>query len=86
MVQAAGTAEALDGLAVAVAAAERGLPEEDFQPPKGVLSVHVDPATGLLAAEGEGREELFLEGTQPTEEAPPSGTARPEDFFLQDGP
>jgi len=65
--------------------AERGLPEEDFEAPKGVLSVHVDPATGLLAAEGEGREELFLEGTQPTEQAPPSGTARPEEFFLQDG-
>jgi len=65
--------------------AERGLPEEDFEAPGGILSVHVDPATGLLAAEGEGREELFLEGTQPTEQAPPSGTARPEEFFLQDG-
>jgi penicillin-binding protein 1A len=65
--------------------AERGLPVEDFEPPKGLLSVTIDPATGLLAPEGEGREELFLEGTQPTEQAPPSGTARPEDFFLQEG-
>ncbi|MEN9799163.1 MAG: hypothetical protein RL653_2859 [Pseudomonadota bacterium] len=65
--------------------AERTRPSTDFDVPKGVLSVHVDPATGLLAPEGAGREELFLEGTQPTEEAPPAGTVAPENFFLEDG-
>jgi penicillin-binding protein 1A len=65
--------------------AERPLPVGDFEVPKGVLSVHVDPATGLLAPEGSGREELFLEGTQPTDEAPPTGTVAPENFFLEDG-
>ena len=65
--------------------AERPLASESFEAPRGVLSVRVDPASGLLAPEGTGREELFLEGTQPTEEAPPTGTVAPENFFLDDG-
>lgn len=59
-----------------------GLPPRDFEVPAGVTIVRVDPATGLLAGTTiPGREEPFLEGTQPTTETTPTGTMRPEDFF-----
>ena len=66
--------------------AHEGLPPSDFPVPPGVVRVRVDPATGLLAGSAiPGRLEPFLEGTQPTAEAPPPGTVGTDSFFLEDG-
>ncbi|ATB32072.1 penicillin-binding protein 1A [Melittangium boletus] len=67
-------------------AAHQGLPARDFDMPPGVVQVRIDPATGLLAGNSvPGRLEAFLEGTQPTAEAPPPGHVSESDFFLQEG-
>lgn len=66
--------------------AHEGLPARDFEPPPGVIQVRIDPATGLLAGNSvPGRMEPFLEGTEPTQEAPPPGQANTTDFFLDTG-
>jgi len=66
--------------------AHQGLPAREFEVPQGVVSVRIDPATGLLAGKSvPGRLEPFLEGTQPTAEAPPPGQVDTSDFFLEDG-
>ncbi|WP_100486792.1 transglycosylase domain-containing protein [Sporolactobacillus pectinivorans] len=45
-----------------------GAPENQFRPPDGVISVSVDPKTGLLAGNGcPGRPTYFVKGTQPTD-------------------
>jgi penicillin-binding protein 1A len=53
-------------------AAHQGKPAADFPPAPGVVRVKIDPKTGLRAREDqEGAiEEVFLEGTEPTEVAP----------------
>ncbi|QRK08113.1 PBP1A family penicillin-binding protein [Archangium violaceum] len=67
-------------------AAHQGLPAREFEVPPGVVQVRIDPATGLLAGNAvPGRLESFLDGTQPTAEAPPPGHVTPSDFFLQEG-
>ncbi|MCY1032692.1 PBP1A family penicillin-binding protein [Corallococcus sp. BB11-1] len=66
--------------------AEEGLPARDFEVPPGVTQVRIDPATGLLAGSAvPGRLEPFLEGTQPTAEAPPPGQVTPDNFFIEEG-
>jgi penicillin-binding protein 1A len=49
--------------------AEAGRPAVDFPKPPGIVSVRIDPITGLLASSetGEGVEEEYLSGTEPTE-------------------
>jgi penicillin-binding protein 1A len=65
--------------------AHENLPTRDFEIPPGIVTVRIDPATGLLAgASIPGREEPFLEGTQPTAESPPPGTVDPSRLFLED--
>jgi penicillin-binding protein 1A len=67
-------------------AAHQGLSPREFDVPPGVVQVRIDPVTGLLAGNSvPGRLESFLEGTQPTAEAPPPGHVSPSDFFLQEG-
>ncbi|MBN1208632.1 MAG: PBP1A family penicillin-binding protein [Myxococcaceae bacterium] len=67
-------------------AAHEGLPPRDFEVPAGITQVRIDPATGLLAGNSvPGRLEPFLEGTQPTAEAPPPGQVDTRNFFLEDG-
>ncbi len=67
-------------------AAHKDLPSREFEVPPGVVQLRIDPATGLLAGSSvPGRLEPFLEGTQPTAEAPPPGHVSPSDFFLQEG-
>jgi penicillin-binding protein 1A len=62
-----------------------GKPLRDFEPPPGVQTVRIDPATGLLAgAHVPGRAENFLEGTAPTAEAPPPGEASPDRFLMEE--
>nr|WP_224243756.1 PBP1A family penicillin-binding protein [Hyalangium gracile] len=66
--------------------AHQGLPAREFEVPPGIVQVRVDPATGLLAGNSmPGRLEPFLEGTQPTAEAPPVGQVDTSNFFLEDG-
>jgi penicillin-binding protein 1A len=53
--------------------AEAGRPAVDFPRPPGIVTVRIDPVTGLLAAPelGEGVDEEFLDGTAPTEVSAP---------------
>ncbi|MCS2171167.1 peptidoglycan glycosyltransferase/peptidoglycan DD-transpeptidase MrcA [Scandinavium sp. TWS1a] len=50
-------------------AALEGVPEQPFTPPSGVVTVNIDRSTGQLASGGSSREEFFIEGTQPTQQA-----------------
>lgn len=59
-----------------MAAGTRGRPATPFPRPSGVVSVTVDAESGLLPYEGQTEglvEEVFLEGTAPTERAPDPG-------------
>lgn len=58
-------------------------PVRDFAQPAGVEVRRIDPATGLLAAPGtDGIEEVFIEGTAPTELASPGGEDASADKLL----
>jgi penicillin-binding protein 1A len=68
-------------------AAESGRPAIDFPRPPGIVTVRIDPVTGMLAAPevGEGIDEEYLDGTAPTEVSAPAASpappteARPDD-------
>ncbi|ALR78422.1 peptidoglycan glycosyltransferase/peptidoglycan DD-transpeptidase MrcA [[Enterobacter] lignolyticus] len=47
----------------------QGVPEQPLTPPTGVVTVNIDRSTGQLANGGNSREEYFIEGTQPTQQA-----------------
>lgn len=68
----------------AVRAASEG-PALEFPMPSGVVTATIDPASGLLAYEGmqEARDEVFLEGTAPTETARPPDVADPNTFLME---
>ncbi len=53
-------------------AAHAGRPAVDFPRPAGIVTVRIDPATGLLAAadQADAVDEEYLDGTAPTEVAP----------------
>lgn len=59
--------------------AEAGRPAVDFPKPPGIVSVRIDPITGLLASPetGEGVEEEYLSGTEPTEVSAPAAAPTP---------
>ncbi|MBK8171629.1 MAG: PBP1A family penicillin-binding protein [Sandaracinaceae bacterium] len=65
--------------------AEHNRPVVDFPMPSGVVTARIDPATGLLAYEGEANaiDEVFLEGTAPTESAPASDIVDTNTFLLE---
>ncbi len=65
-------------------AAHTGAPL-DFAMPSGVVSAVIDPASGLLAYPGlEGAlDEVFLEGTAPTEQARRPEVAAPDAYLLE---
>ncbi len=46
-----------------------GVPTDPMTPPPGIISVNIDRATGQLASGGNSRQEFFIEGTQPTQQA-----------------
>ena len=46
-----------------------GVPEAPLTPPPGIVTVNIDRSTGQLANEGNSRQEFFIEGTQPTQQA-----------------
>jgi penicillin-binding protein 1A len=63
-----------------------GTPVSDFAQPPGVVVARIDPATGLLPAPGtEGIEEVFLDGTAPTESAAAPGEEATPDQLLLEG-
>lgn len=63
-----------------------GTPVSDFSQPPGVVVARIDPATGLLPAPGaEGIEEVFLDGTAPTESAAAPGEEATPDQLLLEG-
>jgi penicillin-binding protein 1A len=65
--------------------ATEGRPAVAFPEPSGVAHVRIDPATGLLAYEGQtdAIDEVFVEGTQPTETAREAGVLDPSAFLMQ---
>lgn len=75
-----GEAGAVTALPIWIAfmkAAHTGRPAVDFPRPPGIVSVRIDPVSGLLAAPdvGEGIEEEYLDGTAPTEVSTSAGEA-----------
>jgi penicillin-binding protein 1A len=63
-----------------------GTPVTDFAQPAGVVVARIDPATGLLPAPGtDGIEEVFLDGTAPTESAAAPGEEATPDQMLLEG-
>ncbi|MGK9174251.1 peptidoglycan glycosyltransferase/peptidoglycan DD-transpeptidase MrcA [Yokenella regensburgei] len=46
-----------------------GVPEDPLTPPPGIVTVNIDRGTGQLASGGSSRQEYFIEGTQPTQQA-----------------
>ncbi len=65
--------------------ASEGRPAVAFPEPDGVVHVHIDPASGLLGYEGQTDtiDEVFVEGTQPTETAREAGVLDPSAFLMQ---
>lgn len=65
--------------------ASEGRPRVAFPVPSGVVTARIDPATGLLAYQGQedAIEEVFLEGTVPTEMATPPDVLDPSRFLME---
>ncbi len=65
--------------------ATAGKPTKDFVQPPGVVVQRIDKATGLLAAPGQESgtlDEVFLDGTAPTQQAPAAGEEQSADKLL----
>lgn len=58
-------------------------PGEFEKPDEGLATAHIDPKSGKLAR-SDGIEELFLEGTAPTEYAPRESGGSEKDFLLNE--
>jgi penicillin-binding protein 1A len=65
--------------------AERGRPPAEFPRPSGIVTAQIDPSNGLLAYEGmeNALEEVFLDGTVPTETSRPPDVADSESFLME---
>jgi penicillin-binding protein 1A len=64
-----------------------GRPTRDFVQPPRVVVQRIDKTTGLLAPAGQDAntlDEVFLEGTAPTEQAPPAGQEQSADKLLME--
>jgi penicillin-binding protein 1A len=69
-----------------MAASLRNRPQEEFEPPPGIVKVRIDVETGLAVAEGQrGIVEPFKEGTEPkgAEEGAPPKPVEVQDIFMQ---
>ena len=67
-----GASTALPAWIAIMKAAHENKPRAEFPRPPGVITVPIDPKTGKRAASEEGAvDEVFLEGTEPTEVAEP---------------
>ena len=64
-----------------------GKPTKDFAQPAGVVVQRIDKASGLLAAQGQETgtlDEVFLDGTAPTQQAASAGQeTNPDKLLLQ---
>src|SRR5262249_38327748 len=71
----AGATTALPAFVDFMREAHKKLPAADFPVPAGVTRVSIDPATGLKAYpdETDAMEEVFLNGTEPTQVSAPDG-------------
>lgn len=65
-------------------AAHEGRAPSDFAVPTGVVTVRIDPTTGLLAYDGQedAIEEVFVEGTEPTLAARERGVLGTPEFLM----
>ncbi len=65
--------------------AHAGRPARAFRQPAGIVSVRIDPATGLRAPPemAEAIDEIFVSGTEPVEVAPSAGEIDAETFLLE---
>ena len=65
-------------------AAHQGLPVRDFDVPEGIITVRIDPQSGLRAWDDMpgAIDEFFIEGSEPIETALPDEVLAPEDFLL----
>ncbi|MBX7192588.1 MAG: PBP1A family penicillin-binding protein [Sandaracinaceae bacterium] len=64
-------------------------PRTEFPQPAGVVTVTIDRRTGLLPYAGQTEDtidEVFLDGTAPTTQAPEPGTLDAASFLMQDEP
>jgi penicillin-binding protein 1A len=68
-----------------IRAAEGDRPTLAFPRPAGVVAASIDPASGLLAnpEQNDAIEEVFLDGTAPTETARAPDVADPSTFFME---
>ena len=75
-----GAATALPAWVSFMKVAHEGHPATEFPKPGGIVSVHIDPATGLLAYAGQtdGVDEDFLDGTVPTAAAAAPDAGAPD--------
>ena len=67
--------------------ATAGRPTKDFAQPPGVVVQRIDKTSGLLAAPGQETgtlDEVFLNGTAPTAQAPPAGEEASPDKLLME--
>jgi penicillin-binding protein 1A len=80
-----GTRSALPAWIAIMRAASGDRPAVDFPVPSGVVTARIDPESGLLAWEGAENavDEVFLEGTAPTESARPPDVADPDTFLME---
>jgi penicillin-binding protein 1A len=64
--------------------AHKSSDKQDFIEPEGIVRVQIDPTSGLLAYEGmeDSIEEIFIEGTEPTETAVPPDLVDPGSFIF----
>jgi penicillin-binding protein 1A len=80
-----GTRTALPVWIDVMSAADNTPKETDFAMPSGVTRARIDPASGLLAYEGQedAIDEVFLTGTTPVEVANPPDVADPNLFLME---
>ena len=84
----AGGVTALPAWIAIMQEAHKGKPRSEFARPAGVTTVAIDPKTGKLKAEGsEGDpiDEVFLQGTEPTETAEASDAGAPSSQLPSEG-
>jgi penicillin-binding protein 1A len=80
-----GASTALPAWISLMKAAHENKPRAEFPRPPGVVTVAIDPKTGKRAASEDGAiDEVFLEGTEPTETAEPKAEPKAEDAGVID--
>jgi penicillin-binding protein 1A len=83
----AGATAALPAWISFMRAAHDKKPTTEFPRPAGIVTARIDPATGLLAYDGEpdAMDEIFLEGTEPREVSVPDAGVAPDAQIVPGG-